>query len=783
MKYISKPVNKVRFWLLDVVTEIQKHFMSVVFVLIIYIMLWFVPQVNDLIIVVNQTAKHWIAVPVFFMAITVFAFFISVVGDYFDPPKPSVWNSAIDAETPERKLFSIPKDAKEIYLEERKKGAIRKSSTFVETQQQYIKRVFPKMLGATLILTAAFAVNNTFQTVYGHDIIFTGNWGFLIAILLMLLALNQKVSDAVMGWLFKWEWLKEYGPIILMTLCFLAIIILGFFNRGGTEGDSKRLFWALTLLAVLFLLLTLSYNKLVLWFKKHIGGRLTLLFITVILVSYLILVFYPTSFEIYTPLSIIMICIIGIYTVFNIIRVFGKRLDVPLLGFVFIVSVVLGVYQANRNNFKHYDASYTTEVKHTPNDRMNVDDYIAAWISDRRALIQNQPEGEKFPIIMVSAEGGGSRAGLWSFLVQSSLFDKNPDYFEKYLFSMTGASGGGGGNNMFYAQAYELLENPSALPLKYQMEDAPFDYRASSIYNKDYLSASVASLLGRDLFKSITNIGTFRDRGAILEIQWEDQFDSIFERDDNPLGQAYLNLLPKKGQHEYIRPILITNTTELQSGERAIISPVSPAGNPNGLGVFSDLLEEYPKKNAMIKRSTAMSMNARFPYVSPVARIDSVGQFGDAGYYNNIGGNVTVTLAQSLERALAQDSTLTGKYEIRQLLITNFSKPSDDITYSSQMLAPLSMIASATFAHPKQTEATLVNVHNIQSKRTPIPQQESAMMSFMKELTEDDGEIEPIIPLGRFLSEPAVRSMEARLAEPEVQAQLVRLLSAKDDGQ
>ncbi len=782
MKYISKPVNTVGFWLLDVLKEIQRHFMSLVFVLIIYLMLWFVPQVNDLIIVVNQTSKHWIAVPVFFMALSVFAFFISVVGDYFDPPKPSVWNSSVNTESEKPKLFSVPKDAKEMYLEEKAKGGISIATTFVETQQQYIKRVFPKFLGAALILTAAFAVNNTFQTVYGNDIIFTGNWGFLIAIGLMLLALNQRFAQVVSDFILKWTWLKKYGPIILMTLCFLAIIILGFFNRGGTEGDSIRLFYALVLLAVLFLLLTLSYNRKVLWFKKHIGGRLTLLFIVIILVSYLILFFYPTSLEIYTPLSIIMICIIGIYTLFNLIRVFGKRLDVPLLGIVFILCAVLGIYQANRNNFNHYDASYTTQIEHTPQDRMNVNAYIDAWIADRRGLIQSQPEGEKFPIILVSAEGGGSRAGLWSFLVQSSLFDKNPDYFRKHLFSMTGASGGGGGNNMFYAQAYELLENENALPLKYQSDDAPFQYRASSIYNKDYLSASVASLLGRDLFKSITNIGTFRDRGALLEIQWENQFDTIFKRKDNPLGQAYLNLLPQSGEHEYIRPIIITNATELQSGERAIISPVSTEGDPHGLGVFSDLLAEYPSKNKMIKRSTAMSMNARFPYLSPVARIDSVGQFGDAGYYNNIGGNVTVTLAQRLGEALARDTTLTGKYEIRHLLITNYSKPSDKITYSSQMLAPLSMIASATFAHPKQTERTLQNVNNVQSKRTPIPQQQSTMMSFMEDLVDDGGEdIEPIIPLGRFLSEPAVRSMEARLAEPEIQAQLARLLSTKEE--
>ncbi len=779
MKYISNPVNKVSFWLLDVLKQMQKRIMSVIFVLLVYFMLWYVPQVNDLIIVVNQTSNHWIAVPMFFVALTVFAFFVSVAGDYFDPPvQPDL--EVMEADSPQQqqlKVFRVPKDAKEIYLEEKQKG-MGVSSTFQESQSDYIRRVFPKMLGSLLIFSAAFAVNNTFQTVYGHDIIFTGNWGFLIVIIFMLLSLNQKITQTVLSWLRRWKWMGKYGPVILVGICSILIIFLGFLNRGGTEGDSVRLFYALMLLAVLFLLLSFSYNKFVLWFKKHIGARLTILFIVVTLVSYLILAVHPRALEVYTPLSIIMICLIGIYTIFNLIKILGRRINVPLLGIVLLLSVVLGVYNANKNNFNHYDASYTTNITNTPEDRLPIEEYIDRWIEDRRSLIQNQAPGEQFPIILVSAEGGGSRAGLWSFLVQSYLFDKDPDYFRKYLFSMTGASGGGGGNNMFYAQAYRLLEDPSALPLKYEDANGGFQYRASTIYNKDYLSASVASIMGRDLFKSITNIGTFEDRGGLLELQWEDQFNATFETEkDNPLGQAYLNLMPQKDKHQYIRPIIITNATELQSGERAIMSPVKNAGDPHRLGVFTDLLKAYPDPKRMIKRSTAMSMNARFPYLSPAARIDGVGQFGDAGYYNNIGGNVTIALERSLREALEKDTTLTGKYKIKQLLITNHTNPPAEITYSSQMLAPLSMIANATFAHPKQSERTLQDVINVQSKRTPIPQQAS-MMDFVRKFAEEEGEdIEPIIPLGRYLSEAAVRSMEARLKEQKVQAQLDRLLS------
>ena len=768
-------------WLQDILNAIKDHLMSIIFVLLVYIMLWFVPQINDLIIVVNQSSNHWIAVPLFFAALLVFAFFISVVGDYFDPPEleqsAGVMSAKKTMAKKEMSFFKMPRDAKELYIKQKDQFGLSSTGTFSESAEDYVKRVFPKVLGAILILAAAFAVNHTFSEVFGKNISFLGSWGFLAAIIIMLLGLNQALVQTILSFWRKAGWFYRNGPVVLVLSCLLAIVTLGFYNQGGTEGDAERLFYALILLAVVFLVSTLSYNKKVIWFKDKIGAYLTIIAIVVILVSYIVLFFAPRSLEVYTPLTIILVCIIGMFTIFNLIKICGRRIDIPLLGIVLILGVIAAIYNANKNDFDHYDASYSTELKHTPDQRLTLDQYVDQWIEDRRALIQNQAPGEQFPIIFVSAEGGGSRAGLWSFLVQSHLFDSNPDYFRKYLFAMTGASGGGGGNNMFYAQAYELLDNPNAKPLKYKDTSGIFKYCAGTIYNKDYLSASVASLLGRDLFKNITNIGDFCDRGALLEDQWEKQYAEVFERSDNPLGQAYLNLMPQKGAHQYIRPIIITNTTELQSGERAIISPVKTNGDTHGLGVFRDLLKAYPKKDTMIKRSTAMSMNARFPYISPAARIDSVGQYGDAGYYNNIGGNVTIRLQEVLRRALESDTTLTGKYQIKNLLITNYVEPPKKVTYSSQLLAPLVMIANATFAHPKESEGTLTNVVNVQSKRTKITQNidEDGFMSRMR--LSESGTIEPIIPLGRFLSQSAVRSLEKRLENDTIQAQLKWVMS------
>ncbi|SDS25819.1 hypothetical protein SAMN04515667_1766 [Formosa sp. Hel1_31_208] len=761
--------------------------MSIIFVIVLYLLLWIVPQINDLIIVINQADDDWIAVFAFFASLSVLAFLISTVNSYFDPPiieqKQTEQQSEKeqDSKTKTAKIFYLPKDKKELYIESKKQDLLESSETYQESQSDYMKRIFPKALGTILILIAAYAVNNTYWDVYQQDIPFSGgNLGFTLSIIILLMGLYQPLIQSITKFLSRYKWTR-YIPIVVAALALFGILILGLFNQGGSQADAQRLFISLVLLAVFFLVVSVSYNPRVLKLKKYIGAPVIILFVIGIFSAYIVLAFNPQALKIITPLSIVMICIIGIYTLCNLIKLVGYKNQIPLLTIVVIVAMALAINTASKADFNHYDAS-TVKTTIQPSERLPLDTYIDQWIVDRKVDIQNSPKNQKFPIVLVSSEGGGSRAGLWTFLVQSYLYERNPDYFEKYLFSMTGASGGGVGNNMFYTQAFNLQNGTSNVRLKFtEPQKNLLKYRASTIYNKDYLSTSVASLMGRDLFKSITNLFTFPDRGALLEDEWEESFKYTFDYPGgSPIGEAYLQMMPKLGAYDYIRPIVITNTTHLQSGEYAVISPVSVAKDSLNMDVFLDLLAAYPSDSIMIKRSTAMSMNARFPYLSPAVRIKDVGQFGDAGYYDNVGGTVTRRLSDALLNALEKDSTLTGKYEIKHLLITNYVPPSK-LTYSSQLTAPASIIGNATFAHPKEMEKSLTNVINIQSKRTEIDQ-DSVAFAFIEKF-QDTNEIKPFIPLGRYLSQSAVHSLEARLEEVEVIQQLQDLIPAKNDNE
>lgn len=772
-------------WLQLLLKQMGKNSLSIIFIIVVYLMLWVIPQISDLIMVITQSQSHWFVVSVFFVILSVFAFLISAVNDYIYPRIPEnlkvkLKDEELEAFNKEQsKLFKNPKDEKEVFINLRDSEDNHiTDEDYEETTESYLKRMFPKVLGTILILIAAFSIRRASIAVYGDTLDILSNTWLLMFIAVLILITNKKISDFLMrifGFVLKIQLL----PLIIAVTCLIAIVIFGLFNQGGSSRDIEFLFYSLLLLALLFFIVSTSYNKYILWLKKY-AFKLIISLTIFIVACYLYLFINPSGLKVVTPLSIVFICLIGLYTFMNVLRYFSARYKrFPSLTLVLVILMILTIRTTSSNDFDHYKASNVRTVIRV-SDRISLDEYIKVWVFNRYQDVKDSSVDKPFPIILVSSEGGGSRAGLWTFLVQSHLFDQNKHYFKKHLFSLSGASGGGVGNNLFYTQAYNITKGKNSTSLRYKTPQNDFNFRASTIYNGegdqnrgDYLSSSLASLLGRDSFVSITGLfsRSFPDRGALLEDEWERSFAGTFDCSvDESLGAPYLAMRPTltdsdrlylqqpdtittmANSNSYIIPLLITNVTHLQSGQRFVISPVDMSNSKFNMNVFPDFLKIYSDRigpSTMIKRSTAMSTNARFPYVSPVTRVmDSVGQFGDAAYYNNVGGSVTLRLQKALEEKLSNYPELAGKYSVRQLTVTNKSKPS--FSYSSQLLAPLSMITKATLAHPKESWNSFDNDYRIQSMETTIK-------------NEDGQNIKPFIPLGRYLSKNTVLSLEQRL--------------------
>ncbi|KJD36113.1 hypothetical protein PW52_05740 [Tamlana sedimentorum] len=783
---------KLSHWLKQLLSVVLKNFIALLFVIVVYIV-FRVDHLKDLVVVIIQHKYHVFIMIAFYASILVLAFLISY-GNLIEVEKLK----ELRIKNIYRKEFGFWKNISNIIqhlnIKDSKEKELVNSKTKVanlenieETPKAYINRVYPKMLATYMILGITFSVNSTYYDIFQTHIAFKGLFWLLTLFLLFLT--NPNFSNFLKTKL-KWNSKNGTFPLITVLVLFLVIIFLGINSKHGTQSDIRNLFLSLFCLTCIFFFLSITYNKKLLSFKAKVIMPIGYILTLGSFVTYFVMFIGPAlnKLKIFTPIVIILICLIGLYIIFMSLYYLGRYKQWPVLTVTFFTAILLTILVARSKSFKHYEVVTVDANKDLhPDNRLSLNEYIKQFIAERKNAILNLKKGKQFPIILVSAEGGGSRAGLWSLLVHSYLYEKNKDYFKKHLFSITGASGGSVGNNIFYAVASENETNNGSISFKNESNKKSFIYKGSDFFKEDYISSSIAGLLGRDLLASIFHLNCYQDRGEITQVEWEQQFDSVFNA-KGLLQKPYLDVMPKKGA-KFTPPILVTTTTQVQKGRLYVISPVK-FDKPHG---FYDLLEEYAYNitdKQAIKRSTAMLLTARFPYISPNARISGIGQFGDGGYYDNIGGTVTKYLEEALIKALQSDTLLTNKWKIKHLVIYNNTKETNDkctcskqknndsINYYSQLFTPAKMVLSSVFAHADEFIKASANDVLIESKRTLIP------IDLYEQRTTDelpcDSLFRPLIPLSRYLSNDAVKSLENRLENKiEVANRLDKLLEYK----
>ncbi|MBO0322178.1 hypothetical protein J0X14_07715 [Muricauda sp. CAU 1633] len=732
--------------------------------------------------ILNQSENHWVATTFFFSSLVVFAFLVGNAHDFSDSTE-GFKESLMALDSKEKVLRPL------LSMDNKTLMSHKKDLRESETPENFIKRMLPKVLGTILILITAFASLNSFFEIQATNIDNTAGKLFLVAMIPLILSLNQDISNALNAIMVKAGG-HDWYPFLLAVILVLGITLLGFFNEGGNDDDLIRLFFSLLFLAFLFFLVTTSYSKIILRIKYRFGGHLVLSIMVATFLFYCALLVeprIPTNIEL-NPLTTINVCLLSIFTLLTMLRALGKKTGLPVVSMTLLALVTVGIMTASKSNFDHYDVSTTAKtIEYTK--RPSLETYIKQWIQERRPSIEAHSHEKPFIVVFVSSEGGGSRAGLWAFLVNSYLYEENKAYFDRNLFSMTGASGGMVGNAMFYAVASHNYHKNDTINLKNPKGDV-FTYKASSIYFNDYLSTSVAALLGRDFFQSILGIWDFCDRSSLLELEWEKGYSAVFK--DIDLGEEFLSKQPPSTLGT--PPLLIINTVNVQKGNYSLISPVDFSKDYRNLNVFNDFLNDFNRdslhKSKSIKYSTAMSLSARFPFLSPVGRVKGVGQFMDAGYYDNIGGTVTRRLYNAFEAIVKNDPDFKDiRDKMCPLFLTignmdsNKKKPSDQdsVPYRAQIVAPAVGVLNATFWQAEEMKKTFGDEYLVESKKVTIILDKETREAL--QLTSTVGkEVTPELPLGRHLSRTVIQAMEENLADnKEAMAKLKRLLQEIED--
>ncbi len=224
--------------------------------------------------------------------------------------------------------------------------------------------------------------------------------------------------------------------------------------------------------------------------------------------------------------------------------------------------------------------------------------------------------------------------------------------------------------------------------------------------SNDFLSPVMIGYLARDV-STLSRLPIFMDRAGIIETAWEDAFNDVYglrrRREITPLAAPLLSYTPRPDRW---LPVMFLNATSNETGRRIIMTPIrmadavkpadgsAPArplfadsydahellcstkdpsgmrwldriarflpslfGGANGTG---DKCDEGPRGNRGkpvafdLRLSTAVSMSARSPVVSPHANLRDrsqqiVDSAVDGGYFDNSGAVTAVEIARALK--------------------------------------------------------------------------------------------------------------------------------------
>jgi hypothetical protein len=312
--------------------------------------------------------------------------------------------------------------------------------------------------------------------------------------------------------------------------------------------------------------------------------------------------------------------------------IYRINVHVIVFFFAFIVGLIFEPHYVPISNKKTV-AAY--------NNRQTLHEYFENWIALRPAIADSS-NNKEYPLIFVLSDGGASRAGYWVASVMAKMNQETGGEFNKHLFCLSGASGGSVGNAAYF----------NLLRAKQTSDTITHDLAAVQQYLKtDFLTFTLARMLGPDVFRHIFPFQFVDDRGAALARVLEQGPSQNCLLYDS-MSTKFSELITQKKQ-PYTLPILCINTTRMQDGLPAVISNID-FSDPrfNQRLDFLDLLDEEKD----IKLSTAVVLGASFPYISPAGRVDSAGKedkanyFVDGAYFDNSGSGVVSEMVNILLR-------------------------------------------------------------------------------------------------------------------------------------
>lgn len=362
-----------------------------------------------------------------------------------------------------------------------------------------------------------------------------------------------------------------------------------------------------------------------------------------------------------------------LYVDYALLRGRWFSLRVVLIILLFVFSYI------NKDHPIRLEQSASTTHRDT------LTNHFKGWLANYKKLFPINFEGP-YPVVFVCAEGGALRTGAYTALFLTRLQerlsrDTLPLDFKSSVFAMSGVSGGSLGLSCFNAMNY--LAKPG------ELKNDTLSRSAEDFFSYDELSP----VIGKMFFGDIINLFLPRmvnrfDRAEALERAWENAYEGIAKK-GNIYQESYLQ--------RYVQPnlpVLVINTTEVETGYQCWLSTVIPQHLNHGNE--RDLLQNKITRN--IRYSTAINFSTRFPLFSPggMLQLERDGgpcksqpdsglhklHYVDGGYFENTGAGSLVELLNELQR----DDSI--RQQIRPIVILlRFSNEtsSQDINFGNEL--------------------------------------------------------------------------------------------------
>jgi hypothetical protein len=347
-------------------------------------------------------------------------------------------------------------------------------------------------------------------------------------------------------------------------------------------------------------------------------------------------------------------------------------------------------YHTARNEKPTYDYEFLKKLftaQRYETDLRLSEQRLARWKS-RTADTGNA----KPPLIILAVSGGGSRSAYWTFRTLQYLDSMSKGKLFAHTTMLTGASGGMMGAAYWRTVHSEALEGRIA-------------NRYSPVYQenigKDLLNAIIFSFASVDLISpfnkiSIAGYSYTKDRGYAMEQELIRNTEGLLDKKLSDFQSLETN---------GIIPQLIVNATIVNDGRRLLISsqPVSYLTQP----VYSlrdtfkppidavDFAAFFANQNPYnLRLSTALRMNATFPYVLPVVKLPSKPQMNimDAGLRDNFGLEVATRYLFVHRQWLKENVGKVIVLEIRDTREYEVFPPTEQGSIGSMLMDPLTII-------------------------------------------------------------------------------------------